>query len=45
MDEKELLGSKAIRLEYIKEPLRVWPVVGCRGHGGTQLSALEVTSS
>jgi len=28
-DPKKLLGSKPIRLEYIREPLRVWPVVGC----------------
>jgi len=25
----KLLGSKAVRFEYIREPLRVWPVVGC----------------
>ena len=24
-----MLGSKAIRLDYIKEPLSVWPVVNC----------------
>lgn len=28
-DPKKMLGSKPIRLEYIREPLRVWPVVGC----------------
>lgn len=24
-----LSGTKAVRFEYIREPLRVWPVVGC----------------
>mmetsp|Transcript_28175 Transcript_28175/g.66945 ORF Transcript_28175/g.66945 Transcript_28175/m.66945 type:complete len:366 (+) Transcript_28175:43-1140(+) len=29
LEPKQMLGSKQIRLEYIKEPLSVWPVVGC----------------